>query len=400
MKSLAYIWKAVDTGGQIRQGICEAAEIACIRIWLREQGLFPLTIKPRKEGLRSLLAVKNAKRQWAVFTRRLSIALEAGIPLLKALDIISFHVRGKNNEIQWQGVKEQIQRGSSIAEALQIVTPAPGLFIQSMVKAGEKTGTLAKTLSEIADDLEQECLFQRKIQAALTYPLFLTGTVICVLFALSLWVLPTYEKLFSGLGTRLPYLTVIIFACGRLIPLIFTVLFIISFSTAVLVKLSQPQSWQEIVTKLINHIPLFGQIMSLSELVQFCRVFRRLLGAGIPLLEALHFTESTVQSRVMRQLIRKLATGVRQGKSLTAVLRGSTLFPPDACEMLHIAEEAGKLDVMLQHLVVMFRQELDQKLIRLVQLLEPTLILVLAGLIGFVAIGILLPVFDLTTSLQ
>ncbi|HWQ89271.1 MAG TPA: type II secretion system F family protein [Desulfitobacteriaceae bacterium] len=400
MKSLAYVWRAVDAGGQIRQGICEAAETSDIRIWLREQGLYPLTIKPRKKSLRSLLAVKNAKSQWAVFTRRLSVALEAGIPLLKALDIISVHVSGKNNEIQWQGVKEQIQRGSSIAEALQIVTPAPSLFIKSMVKAGEKTGTLAKTLSEVAEDLEQECLFQRKIQSALAYPSFLAGAVICVIFVLSLWVLPTYEKLFSGLGTQLPYLTMVIFACGRQIPLIFTVLFIIGFSTTVLVKLAQPQSWQEIISKLITHIPLFGQIMRFSELVQFCRIFRRLLGAGIPLLEALHFTESTVQSKPMQKLVRKLATGVRQGKSLTEILRGSTLFPPDACEMLHIAEEAGKLDDMLQHLVVMFHQELDQKLIRLVHLLEPLLILGLAGLIGLVAIGILLPVFDLTTSLQ
>jgi Type II secretory pathway, component PulF len=401
MKSLAHVWKAIDAKGQIRQGICEATEIAYIRTWLREQGLFPLTIKPRREGLRFFLAGKNAKRQWAVFTRRLAILLEAGIPLLKALDIISFQVSaGKNHQIQWQGVKEQIQRGSSIAEALQIVTPVPGLYIQSMVKAGEKTGTLANTLSEVADDLEQECLFQRKILAALTYPLFLLGAVISAIFALSLWILPTYEKLFTSLGTQLPYLTVVIFACGRHLPRVFIALFLVSLCTILFIRLFLSQSWQEIMTGFINYIPLFNRIFRLNELIQFCRVLGRLLAAGIPLLECLHFTEGTVRSRQMRQLTKQVAAGVCQGKTLTEILQGSPLFPSDACEMLNVAEETGKLDIMLQHLTIIFRQELDQQLVRLAYLAEPTLILCLAGLIGLVAVGILLPIFDITTNLQ
>ncbi|HWQ70861.1 MAG TPA: type II secretion system F family protein [Desulfitobacteriaceae bacterium] len=401
MKSLAYVWKAVDVKGQIRQGICEATEAASIRTWLREQGLFPLLIKPRREGLRFLLAGRNAKRQWAVFTRRLAIVLEAGIPLLKALDIISFQVSaGKNHLLQWQGVKEQIQRGSSIAEALQIVTPPPSLYILSMVKAGEKTGTIGNTLSEVADDLEQECLFQRKILAALTYPLFLSGAVICVTFALSLWILPTYEKLFASLGTQLPFLTVVIFACGRYLPTVLTLLILVGLGTLVFGRLFRPQSWQEIMTKFISYTPVFGRVIRLNELMQFCRVLGRLLSAGIPLLECLHFVEGTVRSRQMRQLTKEVTAGVCQGKTLARILQGSPFFPADACEMLNVAEETGKIDIMLQHLTIIFRQELDQQLARLTYLAEPVLILCLAGLIGLVAVGILLPVFDITTNLQ
>lgn len=400
MKSLAHVWKAVDSRGQIRRGVCEVTEIAYIRTWLREQGLFPLAIKPRRDGFRALLAQKDAKRQWAVFTRRLAIALEAGIPLLKALDIITIHVSRKNHGIEWQGVKDQIQRGSDLSDALQIVSPPPSLFIQSMVKAGEKTGTLAKTLSEVADDLEQECVFQRKIQAAFTYPLLLLGSVLIVVFVLSLWVLPIYEKLFTSLGTHLPYLTVVIFAFGRQLPIVCAVMLVSGLGSMVFLKLRRPRTWQEIMTKFITRIPLLGPILRLSELVQFCRVFGGLLAAGIPLLESLQFTEDTVRSRQMRQLVKQVALGVRQGKSLTEVLSGLPLFPSDACEMLIVAEEAGKLDVMLQRLAIMFRQELEQQLDRLTHLVEPTLIVGLAGLIGLVAVGILLPVFDITTSLQ
>ncbi len=400
MKALAHVWKAVDTKGQIRHGVCEVSEVAYIRTWLREQGLFPLKIIPRRKGLRSLLARKNAKRQWAVFARRLAIALEAGIPLLKALDIISFHVSRKNQGIQWQGVKEQIQRGSDLSEALQIVSPAPSLFIQSMVKAGEKTGTLAKSLSEVADDLEQEWLLERKIQAALTYPLLLLGSVLIVVFVLSIWVLPIYEKLFTSLGTHLPYLTVVVFAVGRHLPIVLSAMVVLGSGSMLYLKLSRPRTWQEIMTKFIVGIPLLGPIFRLSELVQFCRVFGGLLAAGIPLLESLQFTKDTVRSRQMQQLIKQVALGVHQGTSLTGVLRGSPLFPADACEMLIVAEETGKLDVMLQRLAIIFRQELEQQLARLTHLVEPTLIVGLAGLIGLVAVGILLPIFDITTSIQ
>ncbi len=400
MKSLAYVWKAVDTNGEIRQGVCEVAEVAYIRTWLREQGLLPLKIKPRRVRLRSLLARKNAKRQWAVFIRRLAIALEAGIPLLKALDIITLHVPSKNQGILWQGIKEQIQRGSDLSEAFQIVSPAPSLFIQSMVKAGEKTGTLAKTLSEVADDLEQECLFQRKIQGALTYPLLLLGSVFIVIFVLSLWVLPIYEKLFTSLGTQLPYLTVVVFAFGRQLPIVGTTVIVLGFCSMLYLRLSRARTWQELISNFVIRIPLFGSIFRLSELVQFCRVMGGLLSAGIPLLEALQFTEDTVVSGPMRQLVKQVFLGVRQGKSLTGVLKGLPLFPSDACEMLVVAEEAGKLDVMIQRLAIMFRQELEQQLDRLAHLVEPTLIVGSAGLIGLVAVGILLPVFEITTYVQ
>lgn len=401
MKSLAHVWKAVDAKGQIRQGMCEATETAYIRTWLREQGLYPLMIKPRRKGLSFFITGKDAKRQWAVFTRRLAIVLEAGIPLLKALDIISFKVSaGKNNRIQWQGVREQIQRGNSMAEALKIVTPAPSLYIQSMVRAGEKTGTLATTLNEIADDLEQECLFQRKIGAALAYPLFLLGAFFCVIFALSLWVLPTYEKLFTSLGTQLPYLTLVIFTCGRHLPIASTVFLLVFLSISLFIRFFYPQSWQGIMTKFITYIPFFGRIFRLNELVQFCRILGRLLKAGVPLLECLHFVESTVRSRQIRKLIKQAAAGVCQGKTLTGALQGSAVFPSDASEMLNVAEETGNLDTMLLHLTIIFRQELDQQLVRLTHLAEPILILGLAGLIGLVAVGILLPVFDISTNLQ
>ena len=400
MKSLAYVWKAVDTKGKIRRGVCEVAEVGYIRTWLREQGLYPLKIKPRREGLRSLLARKNAKLQWAGFTRRLAMALEAGIPLLKALDIITLDASRKNQGSQWQGVKELIQRGSDLSEAIQIISPAPSLFIQSMVRAGEKTGTLAKKLSEVADDLEQEYSFQRKLQAAITYPLLLLGTVIIVVFILSVWILPIYEKLFASLDSQFPYLTVAIFALGHQLPIVLAGLIVFGLSSMLFFKLSHPQTWQGIFTKFVISIPLLGSIFRLSELVQFCRISGGLLASSVPLLEALVLTEDAVRSRQMQQLVKQVAIGVRHGKSLTGVLRTLPLFPTDACEMLMVAEETGQLDVMLQRLALMFRQELEQKLDRLAHLVEPTFIVGLAGLIGLVAVGILLPIFDITTQLQ
>ncbi len=242
---------------------------------------------------------------------------------------------GKNHLLQWQGVKEQIQRGSSIAEALQIVTPPPSLYILSMVKAGEKTGTIGNTLSEVADDLEQECLFQRKILAALTYPLFLSGAVICVTFALSLWILPTYEKLFASLGTQLPFLTVVIFACGRYLPIVLTLLIMVGLGTLVFGRLSGP-----ILARNNDQIhllyPGIWTDYTFNELMHFAG-FRKLLSAGIPLLECLTFCGRYCQEQANEHNNKEVTRGM-SGKTL-AILQRFTIFSCRACEMLNVAEK-------------------------------------------------------------
>jgi type IV pilus assembly protein PilC len=150
----------------------------------------------------------------------------------------------------------------------------------------------------------------------------------------------------------------------------------------------------------LGRLPLLGKVYRLRDLVQFSRVLERLLSAGIPLLEALRLTAGTLRSPEMQGLTSQLVLSVRQGKRIAPLLRASRVFPKEGAEMIAVAEEAGQLDQMLHYVTQMFRRELEDQLDRLTGMIEPALILAVAGLIGLVAAGVMLPIFDLSSHLE
>jgi len=287
-----------------------------------------------------------------------------------------------------------------LSEAMSLLNPSPNSFVLSMIKAGEYTGTLGKALSDVADELDQRLLYREKIKAALAYPVLLLTAVLIVLYVLSVWVLPMYEKLFISMGAELPVLTQVIFAGSRVIPFLFWSALGVVAGGLLLLKLMEPELWKKRLEHIPGKLPLIGKVYHLRDLVEFSRMLGRLLVAGIPLLEALRLTAGAVHGPEMLELINQLVLHVRQGKRMAPLLRASRIFPKEGAEMIAVAEEAGQLDRMLDYVTQMFRRELESQLDRLTRMLGPVLILALAGLIGLVAAGVMLPIFDLSSHLE
>jgi type IV pilus assembly protein PilC len=400
MSRQRYVWKAVDEQGIIQRGVWEGDQISEVQTRLRNEGYFPVAIRTSRTW-QSLFLPSRSNFQESYFARRLSILLEAGIPLLQALEIMTVQEEKSTFRLeQWQSIKKRVAEGSDLSEAMSLLNPAPNSFVLSMVKAGEYTGTLGKTLSEVADESDQEYIYQQKLRAALAYPMLLLLAVVIVLCVLSVWVLPMYEKLFMGIGAELPLLTRVIFACGRQLPMaLWSGLGLITSSLLVL-RLTGPELWKMRLERLLERLPLVGKVYLLRDLVQFSRILERLLAAGIPLLEALRLMAGTLRSPEILELTNQLVLGVRQGKRMAPLLRSSKVFPKEGAEMIAVAEEAGQLDRMLHYITQMFRRELEDQLDRLTRMLEPALILILAGLIGLVAGGVMLPIFDISSHLE
>jgi type IV pilus assembly protein PilC len=395
-----FVWKAVDTNGIIQHGVWLGAEISDIQTRLKNEGYFPVDIRTRRNW-QSVFIPARKNFQWSYFARRLATLLEAGIPLLQALEIMTFHEEKLTFQMeQWKRIKERVEEGSDLSEAMSLLNPSPNSFVLSMIKAGEYTGNLGKVLSEVADETDQDTVYQKKIKAALAYPLFLLLAVIIVLFVLSIYVLPMYEKLFMGMGTELPLLTKVIFVCGRKLPVFLWSGFALITGGLAVLRLTSPDLWKKRLQHLLGRLPLSAKVYRLRDLVQFSRMLGRLLVAGIPLLEALRLTAGALRGREMLELINQLVLHVRQGKRMAPLLRASKVFPMEGAEMIAVAEETGQLDRMLQYVTHMFRRELEDHLNRLTRMVEPALILVIAGLIGLVAAGVMLPVFDLSTHLE
>jgi len=400
MNKRRFEWKAVNAGGVIQHDVWEGTDISEIQARLRNKGYFPVSIQ-RYRQWPSLFFSGRPAVDWSHFARRLSVLLEAGIPLLQALEMINQHGHGLTLEQeQWHSVIERIEEGSDLSEALLLMNPVPNSFVLSMIRVGEYTGTLGKVLGEIADELDQARAYRQKMQAVLAYPLLLLLAVVVVLTALSIWVLPMYEKLFSSLNADLPYLTKVIFAVGRKLPFLLGSGLSLLVCCALTLKLMRPIHWRRSLERLFDHLPLFGRILRLRDLAQFSRILSRLLAAGIPLLEALNLTEGTLRCRAMLELTRQLVLNVREGKRMTPLLRESRIFPREGTEIIAVAEEAGQLERMLSFVNQLFRREFEEHLERLTFTIEPILILALAGLIGLVASGVMLPIFDLSSHLE
>ena len=400
MSRQRFAWKAVDPNGIIQHGVWVGNEISEVQRHLRNEGYFPVVIRTSRNW-QSIFLPSSTNFQWSHFARRLATLLEAGIPLLQALELMTFHEEKLTFQMeQWKSVKERVEAGSDLSEALSLLNPSPNSFVLSMIKAGEYTGTLGKVLGELAEELDQEHLYQKKIKAALAYPMLLFFAVVVVLYVLSVWVLPMYEKLFMGMGAELPVLTRVIFAGGRKLPVVLWSGLGLITSSLLVLRLTSPDQWKMRRERLLGRVPLLGKVYLLRDLVQFSRILERLLSAGIPLLEALRLTAGTLRSPEMLELTNQLVLSVRQGKRMAPLLRASRVFPKEGAEMIAVAEEAGQLDRMLHYVTQMFRLELEDQLDRLMRMIEPALILALAGLIGLVAGGVMLPIFDLSSHLE
>lgn len=410
MSARFFSWKAVDKQGLVHTGLISGTDQAQIRMQLRRSGYYPVQIRRhlgRNLGLvlrdlsRARFVAARSAVNWSDLARRLALLLQAGIPLLDALKMVAGAYA--DNQIQsslCRMIEERVAAGDDLSEALRQAEPAPSPFVLGMVKSGEQTGTLAKVLADLADQLDRRQDFERKLRSALSYPaLLLTGVVVLVI-VLALWVLPLYENLYTNLGSELPTLTGVIFDAGHLLPWLGLGLGLITIGGLLALGRRYPRTWRWELRRLSGSLPVIGPLQQQRQLAEFVDVLARLLNAGIPLLEALHTTRGMLQDVRLIRLTDSLLHGVRQGQRLGPILQQSSVFPSVACEMIGVAEETGKLDQMFGYVALVLHADIERELERWVKVLEPALLVILAGIIGLVAVGVLLPIFEVGTYVQ
>jgi len=387
---LLWKWKAVDQNSNIRKGYWAETDRSRVVSGLREQNLYPVGIS---RALFTSVWIKyktgNRKLFWGRMAHKLGTMLEAGIPLLSVLDVIAERETTGLHKNQWKQVSQSLQAGVELHISLQGIIPSAGHLFYTMVKAGERSGTLPAALIDMADYFEDAYFFEKKFKNALFYPLLLLVAALIIIYALSILILPMYETLFQGFETELPLATKMIFKVGGCIP----------YLTAVIPALA-------IAVWLLNKkghsfiIPGTGKINRTRHLIQFCSVLGRLLEAGLSLQESLLLVKTIFKDRLMQELTAQLIFAVNEGRRMFSVIMMSKLFSPEAAKMLEVAEESGKLSEMLTYMSRMFKKELEEKIQQYTKLLEPALVFIMAGMVGFVAIGVLLPIFDISSHIN
>lgn len=392
-----FAWKAVDSKGIVYRGKWDLADQSQVSAKLREQGYIPVRIRLIHQWNFAWKSREEIYAFWIALIFRLTSLLEAGVPLLTALEMLARDGDKRKRE-DWRRLIDAVQAGHCLSDALRTFPPSPPAFVFSFVKYGEASGSLLEALDQAREQLEQEYSLINKIKKSLSYPLFLLGLVGAAFYGISIWVLPLYENLYSGLDADLPLLTRTVFSLGNLLPYLLGGGVLAGISAGAIVRLKYGPGWREKWEEVKRRFPLFGGLYRLADLVQCTSMLGRLLAAGIGILEAIRLTGEHLPSPEIKRWAAMGVTEVGAGLGLNLLFRSCPrLFPSLACDMLAIGEKTGQIESMLAGVSGFYRKELYERLDSWQKRAEPLLILCAALVVGVLAVSVLLPVFDMSS---
>jgi type II secretory pathway component PulF len=402
----AYQYIAIDGSGRQTKGVVDAETRAAAMDRVMGLGLSPLelTEKAGAKGKRIEYAppktpgaVKLSQAAVESFTRELANLLAAGLPLARALALLKREASNPAARYVWTAIHDSVVGGESLAESLAKWPRAFSTVYVAMVRAGEAGGFLDVVLQQIADFRTREADLKGKVKAAMVYPIVLSVMAVGVLVFLLTFFIPRFSGIFKEFGGSLPWLTQVIVGMSQFLMSygLFLALAAIGVGVA-LAQAKNSEAGRRAIERTMLKIPAVGKVTARFALVRFCRMLGTLAGAGVPLVASLKVAKEALGNQTLADTVEHAIVSVQRGESLSKSLSESTLlFPPSVIEMITVAEETGRLDKELMRLATSFEAELDRELRMLVALAEPIMLFVMAGVIGTVVVGMLLPIFNL-----
>jgi general secretion pathway protein F len=397
-----YKYKAIDETGKSVQGIVDADSAKGATDKLKRQGVFLSSLNEVKQGKsRSFIPFRGINiSELAVTTRQFSTLISAGLPLEASLSALSEQTEdARLGQILTQ-VKDRVSEGSSLANALSEHKNIFSDLYINIVRAGEASGTLDIVLLRLADFLEKQAALTSKVRSALIYPIFMFFIGGGVLFFTMTYVIPRIAKIFEDSEKALPVMTVILinvsgfFSNNILLLLIFIPLLIFAAY-----RFNKTERGKMFFDRLSLRLPIFGKITSMVVISRFTRTLGTLLASGIPLLDALTIGEAVMGNRVYGKTLEEVRTNVREGASLAGPLRDSGVFPPLVTRMIAVGEQTGEMEQMLTKVADIYDQQVETMVSTLTSLLEPIMILIIGAVMGFIVFAVLLPIFNLTSTI-
>ncbi len=397
-----YKYKAIDETGRTVQGIVDAESPKGATDKLKRQGVFLSSLNEVRQGkARSFNPFRGVKiSELAITTRQFSTLISAGLPLEASLTALSEQTEdARLGEILTQ-VKDRVSEGSSLANALNEHRSVFSDLYINIVRAGEASGTLDIVLLRLADFLEKQAALTSKVKSALIYPIFMFFIGGGVLFFTMTYVIPRIAKIFEDSQKALPLMTVILIKVSGffsnnilLLIILLPVLFFLAY------RFNKTDRGRMFFDRVSLKLPVFGKINSMVVISRFTRTLGTLLASGIPLLDALKIGEAVLDNQVYSKTLEEVRSDVREGASLAKPLRDSGVFPPLVTRMIAVGEQTGEMEEMLTKVADIYDQQVETMVSTLTSLLEPVMILIIGAVMGFIVFAVLLPIFNLTSTI-
>jgi len=399
-----YKYAVRDKAGKIVKGKLEGDSKDAVQAKLTQMGYIILELN-QQGGLASLNEVTFGTgvkpKDISIFARQFSTMIDAGLSLTKCLTILSAQTESPGLKTVITQISKDVEAGQSLSDSLgKHPKVFPPIFV-NMVRAGETGGVLDEVLERVADHLESDLALKAKIKSAMTYPMAMGGLVFVVLAAMMVFVVPTFEKMFSDMGGELPLMTQILVDASNFVASIWGVVALI-----VLVALTFVLRWwmggpgRRIWDAAKLNMPVFGSLIRKIALAKFTRTFGTLVSAGVPILSALDIVADTAGNEVVADAVKHARTAIKEGETIAKPLSESKVFPSMLVQMIAVGEETGALDTMLNKIADFYDEEVSTATDGLTSLIEPLMMASLGVIVGGMVIALYLPMFQVITLVK
>jgi len=408
---------ALDAKGREQKGIIEAPEETSALTLIRERGLFPVEVSLIEEAVRRravpaflkmeirmpALFSRVSARQLTLLTRQLSTLVGAGLPMLRAINVLIRQERNPRLRSALEQIADAIQSGSTLAEAL---AQHPRIFSRlyvNMVRAGEVGGVLDQVLDRLAEYLEKSQRIRSKVISAMIYPVVVLVMASGILTFLMVVIIPKFEEIFADLleGAEMPPLTRFVLNTSKAFASNMAWVVGVVVAVVILMRLLRmTQRGRHMVDMFRLHIPLFGQLARKTAIARFSRTLGTLMSAGVPVLQALNIVRDTAGNEVIARAIGAVHDSVKEGESMAAPMESAAVFPPMVVSMVEVGDETGRLPEMLMKIAERYDEEVDTTVAGLTSIIEPVLIIFMAVVVGTIVIALFLPLISIIGKLS
>lgn len=397
--------KYADARGEIHQQVAEGASERELRDRYTQQGFLVYSIKPRSEisGLASSFQSRRKKiniEKFLIFNQQFVTLIRAGLPILKALDLLAERLTDAKLSQYIQGVREEVRNGALLSDAFARQGVFPPIYVTTVL-AGERSGSLAEVIERFITYQKLSLSVRKKLLVSLLYPAVLVVLVVSLIVFLVTFVVPNFAELYKSMQAQLPLPTQILIAVGTtarnyvLLGFAGLILAIVAFR-----YWARTERGSELVDRFLLRIPVAGEVWLKYQVAQFSRVLSTLLIGGIPLLQALETAGDSLGTQVLKKVLRQAVKLVREGQSLSQSLRLTKVFPGLSIDMIEVGESTGALPAMLGSVAEFYEDDVATRTTAALSLIEPAIMIFMGIFVAFVLISLYLPIFSLADSIR
>ncbi len=396
-----FVWEGVTRKDEIKKGEIEAVDEITARGLLRRQGFKSVEVKLKPKDLMEYLPFLKPKikeKNIVVFCRIFSTMINAGLPLIQCLDLLSQQEENKTFAKIIKTIKEDIEGGTSLTNALKKYPDIFDELFVNLIAAGEAGGILDIILNRLSAYLEKAMKLKARVKSAMTYPTAVLVISTLVVALLLIKVIPVFQKMFEGMGGELPALTAALIKASQFAQSYWWFMAGIVFAIYIAFKQyykTEKGRWS--VDALVLKAPVFGDLLKKVAVAKFSRTLSTMMSSGVPILEGLNIVSKTAGNVIIEEALQKTRQSIAEGRSIAEPLSETNIFPPMVVQMISVGEATGALDAMLSKIADFYDEEVDVAVESMTALLEPVMMVFLGGVVGGMIVAMYLPIFKLAS---